>query len=263
MRDFLKRKVRKVGTALIGIAGGDLLKIAHRSLNISNPNMASNGEIWLLKTMGSLLTQEVVFFDVGANTGTYSREILKNIPKVSVHSFEPNPEAYKSLITVKGPKHNNVGLGLEEAEKELFLPEGIEKSEHASLIEVKDDPRKMVRIPISISTLKSYCQSNNIKTIDFLKIDVEGYEMDVLGGAKEMLSDISIIQFEFNYHLVYSGHYLKTFYDLLPGHQFFRLMPDHLKDLGEYDSSNEIFIMHNIVALTLPAITRMKNHIRS
>jgi hypothetical protein len=44
---------------------------------------------------------------------------------------------------------------------------------------------------------KDYIINNNIKNIDFLKIDTEGYELKVLEGFEDYLSNIKIIQFEY------------------------------------------------------------------
>jgi len=51
---------------------------------------------------------------------------------------------------------------------------------------------------VKIETLDSFCQANNIDTIKILKIDVEGHEIDVLEGAKNLLSGgrIELVQLE-------------------------------------------------------------------
>lgn len=49
-----------------------------------------------------------------------------------------------------------------------------------------------------IKTLDGYCTENSIDSIDFLKIDIEGMEIDVLNGGKNIInSAVKIIQFEF------------------------------------------------------------------
>ena len=49
----------------------------------------------------------------------------------------------------------------------------------------------------NIKTGEYYCNENNIKYIDFLKIDSEGYELNILKGFGEMIKNIKIIQFEY------------------------------------------------------------------
>jgi hypothetical protein len=53
-------------------------------------------------------------------------------------------------------------------------------------------------------TLDSYCETRGIKP-DFLKIDVQGYELEVLKGAQESLRNIEVILTEVNYLEVYQG----------------------------------------------------------
>ena len=84
-----------------------------------------------------------------------------------------------------------------------------------------------------------------------LKIDTEGYESEVLKGASRMISNelIDIIQLEFNEMNVISKVFLKDFYNMLPGYNFFRLDSNRLIALNNYNPANEIFLFQNIVAV--------------
>ena len=44
-------------------------------------------------------------------------------------------------------------------------------------------------VKVDITTIDSYCQKQNIKSIDILKMDVQGNEINVLKGAKQMLKE--------------------------------------------------------------------------
>jgi hypothetical protein len=59
---------------------------------------------------------------------------------------------------------------------------------------VSDDSNKVL---LHIKKGKDYVTDNNIKNIDFLKIDTEGYELNVLKGFEEFLENVKIIQFEY------------------------------------------------------------------
>ena len=65
-----------------------------------------------------------------------------------------------------------------------------------------------------IKTIDNYCEQNGIKKIDFLKIDTQGYEENVINGANKMIKDnlIDVIQLE----LIFSSVYQKNFniYDI-------------------------------------------------
>ena len=50
---------------------------------------------------------------------------------------------------------------------------------------------------VQVETLDNYCQRNSISKIDLLKIDTQGYDLEVLRGAKQMLSEHRIIEITF------------------------------------------------------------------
>ena len=52
---------------------------------------------------------------------------------------------------------------------------------------------------IKISTLSEYIDNNNFKKIDFIKIDTEGYEYEILKGFKEKFKIVNFIMFEHHY----------------------------------------------------------------
>ena len=54
-------------------------------------------------------------------------------------------------------------------------------------------------IEIDQITLSDYSKKNNIDNIDFIKIDTEGYELEVLKGAKDILPNTKMILFEHHY----------------------------------------------------------------
>lgn len=64
---------------------------------------------------------------------------------------------------------------------------------------------------------KDYIIENDIKTIDFLKIDTEGYELEVLQGFEEYIRIVKIIQFE------YGGTFLDNNIKLIDVIQYLQL----------------------------------------
>ena len=94
-------------------------------------------------------------------------------------------------------------------------------------------------------------QKNNISTIDLLKIDTEGFELEALEGAKQLLSEnrISMIQFEFNEVNIIKRRFLKDFNTILTGFDFYRLDENKLIPLNEWQPIHEIFMFQNILAI--------------
>lgn len=118
--------------------------------------------------------------------------------------------------------------------------------------EVTNAQFKSKEIEVEIKTLDQYCQENNIEEIDFIKIDVEGFEMNVFEGAKNLLlnNKIHAIQFEFGSQQVYSKNHFKDFYDLLSPHFIlYRILKDGLEEIKIYEPKHEIFRYTNYLAL--------------
>ena len=84
-----------------------------------------------------------------------------------------------------------------------------------------------------------------------LKIDVEGFELEVLKGAEKLLREgrIKIIQFEFNEVNIIQRRFLKDFYDELPGFDFYRLDENRLIALNEWQPKHEIFLFQKVIAI--------------
>jgi FkbM family methyltransferase len=208
-------------------------------------------------------TKEVRCFDVGANVGNYSIALKEHIKNAEVYAFEPVRKTFEQLRTNVGDSVNayNIGFGNLPGKGILYntvdtMHSEITTSHKNVLTEIFKSSGEVTAIEFEVDTIDNFCRSNDIKTIDFLKIDVEGDELQVLQGASTMLANkaIPIIQFEFNTHNIYARVFLYDFYLLLKDFDFYRLNQKWLVYLGKYNASNEIFTAQNIIAVhrTLP-----------
>ena len=142
-----------------------------------------------------------VIFDVGARTDV---EYLDIYPNAEYHLFEPNPEFFAQLKERVGDRENvhlNIyGLGDIEG---TFEYNNFYQAFHGG-----EAPIEGSHQILPIKTLDWYIKENNIKRIDFLKIDTEGYDYKVLLGGKEAVKLAKYIQYE---------HWddLQEFHDLL------------------------------------------------
>ena len=66
--------------------------------------------------------------------------------------------------------------------------------------------KKYLYKKVKVISLKNFCETNKIRSIDFLKIDVEGYEYDVLRGAKTLLKNINFIMIEIQKNDMYQNY---------------------------------------------------------
>lgn len=106
---------------------------------------------------------------------------------------------------------------------------------------------------VSLKTLDGYCEEKNIQAVDFLKIDVEGHELEVLRGAERMLKGgrIGIIQFEYGGCNIDSRVFLKDLFDAFMGlpYEFYKIHPRELLHVGKYCQKFENFEYSNWLAI--------------
>ncbi len=222
-------------------------------------NQKLSGEDFVIKNF--LNGNDMVVFDIGANEGNWSLDLLKINPNVFIYSFEPSPINY-SILSFRLKDFNNVkvfncGIGETNNTLPLYDYGDSDGSEHASLqkeVLTREHYSKTISEHlVDIKTIDSFVKENYIQSIDFIKIDTEGYEMPCLLGAKNSIERgiIKIIQFEFNTMNVYTKVFFKDFYDLLSGqYNLYRLLPNGLIQIEKYEVLTcEIFGFQNILAI--------------
>lgn len=130
------------------------------------------------------------FFDVGGNIGIHCLNASVLVGKTgTVHAFEPLSHVYKELIfnlalnNVKNVTANNVAVLDESREVSIYV------NRESALSSLGDTKRgKFTSVEkVSSITLDEYAQKSRIERIDFLKIDVEGFEGHVLRGVKDLI----------------------------------------------------------------------------
>jgi FkbM family methyltransferase len=160
--------------------GYDLRKVS--------PNLGSN--VYL--DIGTLLTStpEPVVLDVGANIGQTVERVLAALDRPQIHAFEPSPTTFAELSQntagLPGVKVKNCGMGAEPGTLELIENTS---SDMTSFLELGDDGwgETRTKTPVQVLTVDDYCRDQSIESIDLLKSDTQGYDLEVLKGASEML----------------------------------------------------------------------------
>jgi len=180
--------------------------------------MHTNGELLCL---GENLPRgaDAVVFDVGANVGDWCKAVLDINPQAQVHCFEPSSFAFERLIGRNFPANvvcNNIGLSSSSSVQRLALFGW--KSYYNSLYPDRRfgiEPERYEEV--WLETLTNYCERHSIGRIDYLKIDVEGHELDVLQGAAEMLLErrIRTVQFEYCEAYIAAGVFLRDVVDFV------------------------------------------------
>ena len=103
------------------------------------------------------------------------------------------------------------------------------------------------------TTFDQFIEEHGIDTVTLLKIDTEGYDLNVLKGAAQATAArrILAIQFEFIPANIATHVSMQDFFDVLPGYSLYRqCMNGELLPLPHYDVKRcEIYVTHNIIAL--------------
>lgn len=239
----------------------NLLTFAYNQIGILNPgNHIVSGENFVIKNIlkKEITSEKPVLFDIGAHKGDYAEMLFNEFPEAQIFAFEPTFEAHKILkrkLLGSRTQIFNIGLGSEKATQKIYSYTQNTGSSHSSVFkEVFTkiyNNTAITEMDFSCTTIDDFCAEHNIKFIDFMKIDTEGSELNILRGATRMLNEnrVRFIQFEFNEMNVISRVFLKDFYDILRQYELFRTYETKLIPLGTYDPIHEVFKFQNIFAI--------------
>lgn len=141
-----------------------------------------------------------VAFDIGANYG-YTAKWLSDWAE-QVYAFEPNPdnrERIREQLIIRNVRNVEViesAVAAEDGKTTLFIKS---QAGHHSLGDIGAS-QTIGKMDVAVTTLDRFCDERSIDRVGFVKIDVEGFEPDVLTGASTLLRKhaIKLILFEFS-----------------------------------------------------------------
>ncbi len=156
----------------------------------------TNGERWL----STLLDPESVVLDVGFHDGASTEEILKLRPRARVHAFDPSrfgAQIYETRFK-DDARVSFVNVALSDAPGELcFYDYDNMCNSLAARKEMPGVEPTVYEVPVT--TIDAYCGAAGIAQVNMIKIDAEGYDLNVLEGASELLkrqgADIFVFEF--------------------------------------------------------------------
>ena len=167
--------------------------------------------------------KDKIVFDIGCFKGDFTENFIKNEQKLGIKSnfflFDPNPNVknyLRLLLEKEKVQYFNLAFDNSNSNKKFYLNNWFEPSGSSLVSTMKDDnlwklrktfmqilqPFKKIKdfseITVRTQTLDDFCLNKKIENIDVLKIDTEGNELNILKGAKGLLSEnrINIIYTE-------------------------------------------------------------------
>jgi len=167
-----------------------------------------------------------VVFDVGANIGQSIVRFKKVFPSSQIYSFEPSARPFADLLKVAAGysdvKTFQLALGANSGE--LMLYEN-SSSDMNSFLEMGDDGSGTIvgSTNVQLLTVDEFCSKHAIDCIVILKIDAQGFDFEVIKGAKQMMLSGKIKQIYFE--IIFSDMYknvprFSEVYDFLLDHDF-------------------------------------------
>lgn len=225
-------------------------------LDVQNSS-SSNGEHAvqqrvLAKNQGS---EKLCVFDVGANVGEWTSALLVEGRRlgreISVHAFEPCSETSVTLERnletdglFRSVQVNTVALSSDN-EKRLFYSVGGNIGVNGLYPVVTEVPREQTVTELETDTLDNYCVTNGISHIDYLKVDTEGHDLEVLYGGKDLFTAgaIDIAQFEYNHRWINARHYLRDAFDYFSplGYEIGKITPKGIEFYRAWHPELETF----------------------
>ena len=231
-------------------ANEELLYLAFKPRGYNND---CSGESFFIKKVLSP-SNPILCIDIGANIGIYTSELLEYTDS-RVVSFEPLPSAFQKLSeATKEFKHRvtleNKGIGKDTGNLTIhFNPSALQIASFAEEVKKISFVTNEQKVTCPVVSLDSYCQEKGIAVIDLVKIDVEGFELEVFEGATNTFSKIKprFIQMEFNWHQLFRNTSLNVFAERLPEYDLYQLIPNGWAKRDPRDPLTNIYWFSNFV----------------
>lgn len=218
-----------------------------------NGDMMTNGEY---RIMEQFLPGSSVVFDIGAHVGDWANMALKINPELRIHCFEPGKENFAKLAgNVPADRALCNPFGLSSSSREmpfyifrnapglnsLYRRQGLEDGWGLETPEETET--------ITLDTLDQYCREKDIQEIDFMKVDVEGHELEVFKGGTGLFREgrVRAVQFEYGGCNIDAKVLLKDLFEYFEGvnYLFFKILPEKLRPVERYDQRLENFKYQN------------------
>jgi FkbM family methyltransferase len=160
-----------------------------------------------LKLVSNFKKNNGIFLDIGANIGIYSFVASKIFGKV--YAFEPNPIFRRSfaLMRLSNCVLNSFALGSQSYKANLNIPVALNGDMHYGLASIKNISESSTSIEVDVCSVDSFYFTDVV----CMKIDVEGFEEEVLEGSKETILrcyPIIIVEIEERHN---PGGYIRIF----------------------------------------------------
>ena len=205
--------------------------------------------------------------DIGANKGEYSLKLLQETNS-NVVAFEPLPKAFDQLSKLKEDyslrfEPYNFGIGSKQEKMKFHYGEDDELGSFSTEVNqvefIGNNNKNSIEVDvISLDHFYEKTLREKYNELDLIKVDTEGFEMEVLLGAQKTIKAIrpKFIQIEFNVHQLYLSQSLLKLSELMQGYKPYQLLPHGTSliyrdvttpESNVYIYSNFVFVREDIL----------------
>jgi FkbM family methyltransferase len=168
--------------------------VTYRIAPSERPRFGANYEHQTAAFLAKRIRPGMTCFDIGANVGAYVLQLAHwSAPRGRVVAFEPNAGA--RAVLAKHVEWNHLedrvdvaplAVAAEEGSQTLYAAGADGMSRLARANDALADSAMRVAVPVT--TIDKYCARNGI-TPDVILLDIEGFEIEALRGARETISE--------------------------------------------------------------------------
>ncbi|MFA9290718.1 MAG: FkbM family methyltransferase [Solirubrobacteraceae bacterium] len=235
-----------------------------KAYNNVSYNSVQNGELRVFGIIKNYGCNN--FIECGANDGLDAIAYSNISQSTNVYALEIVPPTFEVLVnnTKNYSKIKSYNFGLGDFEGKINITHYPEASYLSSNYNTSRNIKQEV-YECQIKTGDNFCNENNLEHINFLKIDVEGMDFQVIKGFDNMIKQqkIDVIQFEYTYGFIYAGCFLKNVFDYFSDKNYIigKIYPDKV-DFLEYSYQLDNFFDANYIIVNkdkTPLIKSLQN----
>jgi FkbM family methyltransferase len=202
---------RFLGLSLVILGSTQVQQAAEAFLPSMNPSH-------VIKLLKPRLPKNPIILEAGAYDGSDSILLSKTWPESTIHSFEPVPDLFLQLERNARRVDNiicyQLALSNKDGVAEFILSEHPkipgQTAQSSSLLQPKEhlkcDPAVKFnkKIMVQTTTLDTWAKKNNITRVDFLWLDLQGVELDVMKAAPFIMSSVKAVYVEVEFVEAYA-----------------------------------------------------------